>query len=114
MEGSKEPLPEPKFGDMLHVNGGAVVVIGTSVGTSQTDFIKLYTTVSVSGFKTDYRIADFDEYMPDKTQELRKQVLKDWQQQGIDFAYDTEQSEYVMHLSDVIDFIVDHGYSKAS
>lgn len=90
---------EPKFGDVLHINGVPFLFIKT-----HQNGLEFYTVDSEGSMKScDKEV--FDEYAPNPYQEQRERILKRWKRKTLDNAMDTERGIAQMRVSDLIDFV---------
>ena len=92
---------EPKFGDVLHINGEPVVFIRSSSD-------RYYTTVNREGVVRECDAEVFDEYAPDPTQELRERILERWKGQSLYHAYDTAESRAAVSVGDIVEFVIEN------
>tara|TARA_Y100000593_G_scaffold94032_1_gene191288 strand:- start:65892 stop:66449 length:558 start_codon:yes stop_codon:yes gene_type:complete len=91
-------MPEPKFGDVLHINGNARVYLSTYGHNSH----KLASEDSQIHIVS---LDEIDEYATNPYQEQRERILKRWKGKSLDNAHDTERGIAQMRVSDLIDFV---------
>lgn len=92
-------VQEPKFGDILHINGEPFVFIRSS-----TEGHTWY-TANTEGVIRDCDKEVFDEYAPNPYQEQRERILKRWKQRTLDNSHDEPHEFVEIRLSDLIDFV---------
>lgn len=98
-EEPKKSSDEPKFGDVLHINGEPFVFIKSSSD-------HYYTTINQEGIVRECDAEVFDEYAPDPTQELRERILERWKGQCLYHAYDTTMSRVDVSVGDIVEFVI--------
>ena len=92
---------EPKFGDILHINGNTRVYLSTYGHNS-------HKLASEDGQIHIVNLEQVDEYAPDPTQELRERILERWKRKSLDNAHDTEACIVEMRGNDLVDFVIEN------
>lgn len=95
----------PEWGEIVHFDGDEFVVIDSD--ELEKGFIEV---ADRQGITQHLPINGLEEYKPDPTQQLRHQILEDWQKQGLDFAHDDLTSK--ARLGQFVEFMVKEGYHK--
>lgn len=97
-----QPKSSPVFGDVLHINGNAFVfwrMEGVTYVVVREDYSNPIHVDSLH---------EFDEYKPNKSQELRNRILERWQKKSLDNAYDTLVCRTEISVGYLVDFVVEN------